>query len=213
MSSFESILLDALPSDFKGYLLRTDYRIGIQISQIMQDIELSTEDKLYSSYDLLYGEGVPEDADLAYEGLVWFLHCGVVSKEEFTDIEPEEGTDNTSKEETEQSDSSGVDSSFDYDFDAQRIYSAFRRAYSIDLKREKLHWFEFVSLLDDVGECCLTQVIEYRTADTSKMPIEQRRAYRAMKRKYKIPTVESAETVKFTSKALGVGDYSEFQQN
>ena len=35
-----NLLLDALPTEYEGYLIRTDYRIGIQISQALEDEEL-----------------------------------------------------------------------------------------------------------------------------------------------------------------------------
>ena len=31
-----NFLLDSLPEDYEGYLLRTDYRVGIQISQALE---------------------------------------------------------------------------------------------------------------------------------------------------------------------------------
>ena len=37
-----NFLLDSLPEDYEGYLLRTDYRVGIQISQALEDEELSS---------------------------------------------------------------------------------------------------------------------------------------------------------------------------
>ena len=35
-----NFLLDSLPEDYEGYLLRTDYRVGIQISQVLEDENL-----------------------------------------------------------------------------------------------------------------------------------------------------------------------------
>ena len=35
-----NIMLDKLPSEFEGYLIRTDFRIGIQISQAIADVNL-----------------------------------------------------------------------------------------------------------------------------------------------------------------------------
>ena len=36
-----NILLDRLPDSYQGWLIRTDYRIGIQIALCLQDEELS----------------------------------------------------------------------------------------------------------------------------------------------------------------------------
>ena len=41
-----NLLLDALPAEYEGYLIRTDYRIGIQISQALEDEELEPYEKI-----------------------------------------------------------------------------------------------------------------------------------------------------------------------
>ena len=42
-----NMLLDRLPSSYKGYLIRTDYRIGIQISLALDDPDLSDNDRVW----------------------------------------------------------------------------------------------------------------------------------------------------------------------
>lgn len=41
-----NLLLDALPTEYEGYLIRTDYRIGIQISQALEDEELEPYERI-----------------------------------------------------------------------------------------------------------------------------------------------------------------------
>ena len=48
-----NMLLDRLPSDYKGYLIRTDYRIGIQISLALDDPELNENDRVMVALSLL----------------------------------------------------------------------------------------------------------------------------------------------------------------
>ena len=74
-----NMLLDRLPSDYKGYLIRTDYRIGIQISLALDDPNLSDNDRAWVALSLLYGAGMPP-IDIALEGeiepggkrMMWF---------------------------------------------------------------------------------------------------------------------------------------------
>lgn len=54
-----NMLLDRLPSSYKGYLIRTDYRIGIQISLALDDPNLSDNDRVWVALSLLYGAGMP----------------------------------------------------------------------------------------------------------------------------------------------------------
>ena len=70
-----NMLLDRLPSDYKGYLIRTDYRIGIQISLALDDPELNENDRVMVALSLLFGAGMPP-IDVALEGLQWFIQCG-----------------------------------------------------------------------------------------------------------------------------------------
>ena len=52
-----NMLLDRLPISYKGYLIRTDYRIGIQISLALDDPDLSDNDRVWVALSLLYGAG------------------------------------------------------------------------------------------------------------------------------------------------------------
>lgn len=185
-----NFLLDSLPEDYEGYLLRTDYRVGIQISQALEDEELSSQERLAVAFSLLYGEGMPP-IETAYQGLQWFLNGGNL---------PEQG-------EGEEQENSGEEDLgirfFSFDYDAARLYSGFRRVYGIDLDKTPMHWFRFLALLGDLGECAFTQVVHYRTADVSKMDKETRRTYMMMRRKYGLPQPESEESREFMEKLRG----------
>lgn len=50
-----NFLLDSLPEDYEGYLLRTDYRVGIQISQALEDEELSLQERLAVAFHCYMG--------------------------------------------------------------------------------------------------------------------------------------------------------------
>ena len=131
-----NFLLDSLPDEYEGYLIRTDYRVGIQISQALEDEELTPQERLAVAFSLLYGEGAPP-VQTAYRGLTWFLNAGNPPEEE-----GEPG--GAGQEET------GI-RFFSFDYDATRLYSGFRRMYHIDLDKTPMHWFRFLALLGDLG--------------------------------------------------------------
>ena len=41
-----NIMLDGLPDEYEGYLIRTDFRIGMQISEAMNDVNLAEPEKM-----------------------------------------------------------------------------------------------------------------------------------------------------------------------
>lgn len=182
-----NFLLDNLPEDYEGYLIRTDYRVGIQISQALEDEELSSQERLAVAFSLLYGNGVPP-METAYQGLQWFLNGGNLPEQE----DEQEGI----------GEEPGI-RFFSFDYDAARLYSGFRRMYGMDLDKISMHWFRFLALLGDLGECAFTQVVHYRSADVSKMDKETRRTYMMMRRKYGLPQPESEESREFKEKLRG----------
>lgn len=139
-----NILLDKLPTDYNGWLIRTSFRIGIQICLCMQDQDLTDNEKTFVALDLLYGKGIPSDLDEALDGLSWFLTSGI-----------------------KQNKSSGSNKTLMYwDFDAPRIMSSFMATYGIDLSKEDMHWFKFLAMIGSLGEdTSLSKAIEIRNHD------------------------------------------------
>lgn len=166
-------MLDGYPSEYNGYLIRTDYRIGIQICQCLADTDLNPYEQTAIALNLLYGNGVPVEPDIAYAGLAWFLHGGKENQE-------------TSSDEEE---------CFDFDIDSGRIITGFRRAYGVDIDKIDMHWFRFLAMIGDLGECAFTNVIDYRTKKiTADMPAETRKTYSELKRRYALkPTYTDEE--------------------
>lgn len=160
-----NMLLDPLPGDYEGFLIRTDYRIGIQIALCLQDQELSENERLLLALSLLYGNGIPP-LEQAVQGLNWFLWCG------------EEPRDNE-----------GVGKqSFWFDFDHARIMASFRQTFGIELHREKLHWFEFRAMLESLDEdSALSHAIQVRGTSTAGMKGKQRSDFERLKRQLSPP--------------------------
>lgn len=183
-----NVLLDPLPTEYKGYPIDSDFQIGIQIMQALEDGELSQLEGQEVALSLLFiqedadGNQLPlPDAKTALEGLVWFL----------TDW----NHDHNSKE-----DKTKVT---DYDIDQWRIYSAFRQHYGINLNTDKLHFWEFMGLLTTLPECAYTRVIDIRAKKiTSKMGKEERKAYAELKKVYALDQTKETEYTDSQKKAI-----------
>lgn len=176
-----NILLDKLPTEYKGYLIDTDFGIGIQIMQILDDKELAKQERIGIALSLLFlhedEDGNPlrlPDASTATDGLIWFL----------TDWNHDRNT---------KSDKTKVT---DYDIDQWRIYSAFRQHYGINLNTDRLHFWEFMGLLTTLPECAYTRVIDIRAKKiTPKMGKDERKAYAELKKAY---ALEQPKDVEYT---------------
>lgn len=176
-----NILLDKLPTEYHGFLIDSDFQVGVQIMQVLDNEELSQQEQIGAALSLLFlqededGNFLPiPDAQTAVEGLVWFL----------TDW----NHDHNSK-----GDKARVT---DYDIDQWRIYSAFRQHYGINLNTDKLHFWEFMGLLTTLPECAYTRVIDIRAKKiTSKMGNDEKKAYAELKRVY---ALEQPKEVEYT---------------
>lgn len=157
-------MLDKYPEEYKGYLIRTDYRIGIQIALCLSDVEYSEHERMAIAASLLYGNGIP-DVSTAMDGLKWFMLQGK---------EPVEPTEE--------------EVYCDYEYDNALITSAFRKVYGIDLPKAKMHWWEFCMLMGDLGDCAFTQTINIRKKKlTDDMNNEELTYYANAKRLVMLP--------------------------
>lgn len=214
-------LLDKLPDEFEGWLIRSDYRIALQIISILTNVddELSNEEKLASSFTLLYGNGIPDDPVDAYKGLVWFLNGGdseVVDKT-LKSLNKQQGItdEQTTKSTTEEEDNAEdvLQDVMDFEIDSYRIKTAFLRTYSIDISKVLMHWFDFRSYMSDlIKDCSFNTVIGYRSTDLNNVPKQQREAYRQMKQKFKLPLHLSKAEENELRRVLG-DDYEDYMIN
>lgn len=171
-----NVLLDPLPTDYKGFPIDSDFQIGIQIWQIMEEEELSEQERLGICLSLLFLDkdenGNPlqvPDLQTAIQGLQWFLS-------DWYHDNP------NSKDKTKVT---------DYDIDQWRIYSAFRTQYGINLNTDKLHFWEFMGLLTTLDECAYTRVIDIRQRKIgSKMSAEEKKALKEAKDIYSLDALE-----------------------
>lgn len=168
-----NLLLDRLPDSYDGYLFRTDYRIGIQISLCLQDEDLTQEERVTQAVWLLFGNGAPP-LETALEGLAWYLSCGQPRRE---DIPP-----------------SGAPQRFWFDYDHARIVSSFYKSFGVKIHRENLHWFEFMAMLDGLDEdSALSNAIQLRGTDTTKLKGKHKRDMERAKKLLTPPVTYSEE--------------------
>ena len=154
-SNIPNIILDALPTEWKGGALKTDFKQVLKFFRLHEDDSFDDEEKVFLIINLFF-ETMPEDFEDLDGFLKWYLSRG------------QEGEDG--------------EKVFDFEQDSGRLYSSFRMAYGIDLRKEKLHWFEFLELFSGLPEdTALMKVIDIRT----KKEIKGDKEYNAALRKIK----------------------------
>ena len=175
-----NMLTEKLPTKYKGYHINTDFKCGIKISLALDDWQLGDEERVLTALSLLYGEGIPDDMNIALDGLRWFLTCGKeADKASYSDIDD---VDNAK----ESVNVRGDDISFDFEVDASNIYAAFLKNYNIDLTKTDMHWFQFIALFSNLKNTSLNDMMYYRTIDLSQYKGEQKAEMKALKERYKI---------------------------
>ena len=175
-----NMLTEKLPTKYKGYNINTDFKCGIKISLALDDWQLGDEERVLTALSLLYGEGIPDDMNVALDGLRWFLTCGKeADKASYSDIDD---VDNAK----ESVNVKGDDISFDFEVDASNIYAAFLKNYNIDLTKTDMHWFQFIALFSNLKNTSLNDMMYYRTIDLSQYKGEQKAEMKALKERYKI---------------------------
>lgn len=180
-----NMLLDRYPTEYRGYLLRTDYRIGIQITLVLEDLDLEDDERMLKALELLYGYGIPDDIMLAINGLKWFMSCGKScsgDSSEYLDIADID-------DEVEDSVSSNGKIAYDFEIDSDLIYASMFTQYGVEIDKEKMHWFKFIAMFRCLKDTELNDLMYYRTVDISKLPKQQQVEMRKLQDKYRIRKV------------------------
>lgn len=181
-----NMLLDRYPVEYMGYLLRTDYRVGIQITLVLEDFELDDDERVLKALELLYGYGIPDDINLALNGLKWFMSCG---KKCSGDSSTEYLDTNDIDEEVEDFVSDNGRIAYDFEIDSDLIYASMFSQYGVEIDKEKIHWFKFIAMFKCLKDTELNDLMYYRTVDISKLPKQQRADMRKLQDKYRIRKV------------------------
>lgn len=173
-----NLLVDNLPEEIGGEPICTDYRRMIQLEQLIEDDEVTADEKLMLAIQLLYQRPVT-DLQKAWDGLLWYYSCG-------SNDDGKVQKDSAENNET-RGDGKRVKKAYDFEQDAAYIYAAFWQVYRIDLQQTPLHWWAFVSLLSALPDSCLMgKIMQYRTMDTSKLKGAQKKHIQALQRAFAI---------------------------
>lgn len=173
-----NVMLDKLPTEYKGYPINSDFRIGVQMFQALNDVELSDMEKVYKACELLFDvDGVEEfpSMETMQEGIQWFLSDWY--------------TDNPVKNSREEK------KDMDYDVDQWRIFSAFLTQFGINLNTVDMHFWVFMGLLSTLNECAFTRIVDIRTKPIDpKMAPSDKAELRKVKERYALEEVEEQMT-------------------
>lgn len=172
-----NVMLDRLPTEYKGYPINSDFRIGIQMFQALTDLELSDMEQVYKACELLFDtEGVEEYPDILtmQEGIQWFLSGWY--------------TDNPIKSKEKQK------KDMDYDVDQWRIFSAFLTQFGINLNTVDMHFWVFMGLLSALEECAFTRIVDIRTKKIDpKWKPSEKEELRKVKERYALVDAEDVQ--------------------
>lgn len=173
-----NVMLDRLPTEYNGYSINSDFRIGIQIFQVLNDSELTEIEQIYKACELLFdADGVEQFPDMhtMQEGIQWFLSGW------YTD-----NPVNSSKKDRKD---------VDYDIDQWRIFSAFLTQFGINLNETDMHFWVFMGLLSTLEECAFTRIVDIRTKKIDpKMKPSDKEELRKVKERYSLEQVEEQMT-------------------
>lgn len=161
-----NVLYQPLFDEINGYPINTDFRIGIQISILMDDKELTERERMSILIDLLFVAKIPDPEELKnilHEYMTgWCMDRTPAEKKKLKLM--------------------------DYDVDQWRIFADFMQIYHIDLNEiEYMHWWKFQALLWNMPAklSSFMQVISIRSKKIEgKMSNKEKKAIREAQRIY-----------------------------
>lgn len=174
-----NILTDELPNELlicdKKCPIRSDFKTWIKVSSIMLAEEIDIEIAL-DLISLIFFE-LPPNLEATMKAIMWFYSP------------PKRKSKRSSQDEKNEK------RVFDYEADADYIYSAFMQQYGIDLCKADLHWWQFKALFDGLtDETLFSKIVHYRGTDLGSIKDkEMKKHYRKMKNAYKLPDNRTQE--------------------
>ncbi len=168
-----SVILGPLPKTVRvggrDVAIETDFKAGIRFELMTLD-ETITPDLILTNY---YGAVWPEPYDEALKAILWFYQCGADEK-----IQEKKGAKALKN----------FRRSYDFEVDAEVIYSSFWQAYGIDLGKTRMHWWAFRSLLLGLPEDTpFMQRVYYRVGSTKGMSKKQKKDFEERRKRYQLP--------------------------
>lgn len=173
--------LDAIVKEKIGNIkINTDFRISILFELLMQDNTVSKKEKILQSLQLYYPDlDKIKDFDKAIQDMLWFYRCG----KELADSK-----ENNIVERNKQI--------YSYEFDDDKIYSAFMEQYNIDLQDIKyLHWWKFKALFNALSKNTqFVKIMGYRAMNVNEIKDKKmKKQYRKLQKMYALPDMRTEE--------------------
>lgn len=172
-----NILVDKLPTEYKGLKVETNFRSFILFELLMQDKQVAKIDKLALALNLFFKEP-PKDIKKAIDVIIWFYSGGKEEKK------LKKGENAKSKK------------IYSYEYDANLIYSAFKDQYKLDLNDiEYLHWFKFKAMFEGLKtDNKICEIMGYRAININSIKDEkERKRYQKLQQLYAIPDERTEE--------------------
>lgn len=181
-----NLLTERLPQSIEidgvDYPVNTDFRLMIEF-EIASNGPGTIEEKGYKTLAIVerfFNGNFGDNLDLSVEAFLWFYRCGE---------EPKIVEDATEPKKTPRP-------IYSFDVDGALIYAAFLDQYNIDLVNVNyLHWWAFRSLMTALRDDHeFKKVMGYRSMPITKdMSPEQKKAYRKLKKIYRLPDYRTEE--------------------
>lgn len=167
-----SLLTDRLPVhvevDGVRWPINPDFRLMVELESAVTSQDGLGAEMLADLLSRFYPQEIPQHMDGAVDGMLWFYRCS------------REGEEQGGK-------GSGRSRIYDFNQDAEALYTSFLSALKIDLTTDPVHWWCFRRLMFGLpAETPFAQRLHYRTADTSSMGKEQKKHYAKMKRLFAV---------------------------
>ena len=181
-----NILLDYLPTSFsidgKKYEFNYDFRTSILFCLLMQDTELTEEQKILQGLQLYYPV-IPPNIEEAYKKILYFYSRG------------KEIEDNKKVKQGKRIFKRNNNRAYDFEIDADLIFSAFMTQYNINLNRDNLHWWEFMSLFNSLKDDTeIVKIMNYRTIDVNTIEDKkERKMYKQLQDYYSLENTITTE--------------------
>ncbi len=190
-----NILTDKMPTEVLGCKIHTDVGTCLRALELIDDVLIEDELRGAGLLHLMFLNEYPQDIKGALDGLVNFLSCDNNTSNYTPDLScSSERQMDTSDETTcfksnqiEVGEEVEKEKAFDYVIDSSVIYSSLKSFYGYTLKLEELHWYEFNVLLLNMKDTPFNDIVYYRTCDINKLPEYQRKEYRAIRNKVRLP--------------------------
>lgn len=148
---------DLLPKtvDVRGneYSVRTDYRVILDIFNVLDDAEYSQYDKALAVLVAFYPDidKMPQaDYKEALQQCMWFIRCG------------------------DDEQSGPVQKLIDWGRDIRYIVAPINKAAGVEVRGiDYMHWWTFMGLFLEIGDCFFAQVINIRQKLASKKALDK----------------------------------------